>query len=83
MGKKSEEKLGKKAKKQKKAEKKIKKAEKKISAAAPAVTPEQRIDMISTAAYYLAERHGFTPGMEEADWHAAEQQVDAMLNADR
>jgi hypothetical protein len=81
MGKKSEEKLGKKGKKEKqlkKAEKKSKKAARKMAARSP-VTPDQRIEMIATAAYYIAERHGFTPGMSEADWRAAERQIDALL----
>jgi hypothetical protein len=91
MGKKSEEKPGKKAKKEKKEkkEKKLKKAgkktrtaDKKQSARSVKVSPGQRIEMIATAAYYIAERHGFTPGMSEVDWQAAERQIDAMLDRD-
>lgn len=45
-----------------------------------AVTPEQRYQMISTAAYFLAERRGFAHGYEMQDWIAAEAEVDARLN---
>jgi hypothetical protein len=37
--------------------------------------------MIAEAAYFRAERHGFTPGHELEDWLAAEQEVDARLRA--
>jgi hypothetical protein len=33
---------------------------------------------IATAAYYRAERRGFAPGNELADWLAAEREVDRM-----
>jgi hypothetical protein len=33
---------------------------------------------IATAAYYRAERRGFAPGNELADWFAAEREVDQM-----
>lgn len=42
------------------------------------VTPEQREQMIREAAYYRAERSGFT-GTADEDWSAAQQEVDAML----
>lgn len=45
------------------------------------VTPEQRYHMIATAAYYLAERRGFTTGYEMQDWIAAEADIDSMLKA--
>jgi hypothetical protein len=32
---------------------------------------------IAIAAYYLAERRGFQPGSEAADWRLAERQIDA------
>ena len=41
---------------------------------------EERKTMIAEAAYYRAERHGFTPGHELEDWVAAEQEVDALLS---
>ena len=40
----------------------------------------ERRAMVAEAAYFRAERHGFTPGHELEDWVAAEQEVDAMLN---
>jgi hypothetical protein len=40
-----------------------------------------RFEMIATAAYYIAERRGFTPGDELADWLAAESAVEAQLAA--
>lgn len=41
--------------------------------------PEQRQEMIAIAAYYLAERRGFSPGGAESDWLSAERMIDAML----
>lgn len=41
--------------------------------------PEQRLEMIAIAAYYLAEHRHFAPGGAEADWFGAERMVDAML----
>jgi hypothetical protein len=43
------------------------------------VDPERRAVMIAEAAYYRAERRGFTAGDEMADWLLAEQEVDAVL----
>lgn len=40
---------------------------------------EDRQDMISTAAYYRAERRGFNGGDEVRDWLDAEAEIDAML----
>lgn len=45
------------------------------------VSPEQRYHMISTAAYYLAERRGFAVGYEAQDWISAEAEVDAKLKS--
>ena len=42
---------------------------------APAVTDNQLRQMISEAAYYLAEKRGFAPGLEGDDWCQAEQEV--------
>lgn len=42
------------------------------------VSPEQRYRMIQDAAYYIAERHGFT-GDNHAFWLQAEQEIDAKL----
>lgn len=42
------------------------------------VTPEQRYKMIAEAAYYHAERRGFT-GDPVQDWIAAEAEISAQL----
>jgi hypothetical protein len=47
--------------------------------AGAAVTAEARREMIAENAYLRAERRGFAPGQEVADWLAAEQEVDALL----
>jgi len=44
---------------------------------------EERSEMIAVAAYFLAERRGFTPDGATDDWLAAEQQIDRMLDAIR
>ena len=43
------------------------------------VGPEQRLALIAEAAYFRAERRGFAPGHDAADWLAAESEVDARL----
>jgi DUF2934 family protein len=48
-------------------------------AASAPVDAERRRNMIATAAYYIAERRGFAPGHELADWVAAEAAVAAVL----
>lgn len=48
-------------------------------AAKKSVQPEERYQMIMTAAYYLAERHGFSIGRALDDWIAAEKEIDALL----
>ena len=45
------------------------------------VTAEQRRYYVEVAAYYIAERHGFAPGRELADWTAAEAEIDRLLAA--
>lgn len=40
---------------------------------------EQRRHYVEVAAYFVAERHGFTPGREHEDWVAAEAEIDRML----
>lgn len=47
--------------------------------AKPAVPAEQRRNYVEVAAYFIAERHGFTPGRELADWAAAEAEIDRLL----
>ena len=43
------------------------------------VSPEERHDMIVTAAYYRAECRGFAEGCELEDWLAAEAEIDQCL----
>ena len=43
------------------------------------VSPDQRNHYVEIAAYYIAERHGFTPGREVADWAEAEAEIDRLL----
>ena len=43
------------------------------------VDPEQRAALIAEAAYFRAEKRGFSPGSETEDWLAAEAEVDARL----
>jgi Protein of unknown function (DUF2934) len=45
----------------------------------PRVTAEERQQWIATAAYFRAQRRGFTPGQEAADWIAAEAELDAEM----
>ncbi|MEN6587024.1 MAG: DUF2934 domain-containing protein [Sulfuricella sp.] len=44
------------------------------------VTPEQRYLMICEAAFYKAERRGFSPENEIQDWLDAEAEINKMLN---
>jgi len=50
------------------------------AAAAPA-TAVHRDEMVRIAAYFRAERRGFAPGYEVADWLAAQAEVDALVPA--
>ncbi|HHM04523.1 MAG TPA: DUF2934 domain-containing protein [Gammaproteobacteria bacterium] len=43
------------------------------------ITPEQRRQMIAEAAYYQAEKRGFSGGNPAEDWLAAEREVDRQL----
>jgi len=43
------------------------------------IDQDLRRDMIARAAYFRAERRGFTPGQEAEDWLAAEVEVDTAL----
>lgn len=45
----------------------------------PSVTAEERYRMIAEAAYFLAEKRGFTGGDMAEDWRQADAQVDQML----
>ena len=46
--------------------------------AAP-ISSDKRNHYVEIAAYYIAERHGFTPGREVADWDEAEAEIDRLL----
>jgi len=46
------------------------------------VTEEQRRRMIAEAAYYRAEKRGFSGGSSVDDWIAAESEIDAKLARD-
>jgi len=50
-----------------------------VSPAPTFVDPEQRAGLIARGAYFRAQRRGFEPGGELADWLAAEAEVDAEL----
>ncbi|HEY5601977.1 MAG TPA: DUF2934 domain-containing protein [Gammaproteobacteria bacterium] len=43
------------------------------------VTPEQRYNMIAEAAYFIAEKRGFSGGDSSSDWACAETEIDRML----
>ena len=43
------------------------------------VTDEQRARYVEVAAFYIAERRGFTEGNPTDDWLAAEAEVDRLI----
>ena len=45
----------------------------------PVLTTEQRNHYVSVAAFYIAERRGFTLGNPAADWMEAEAEVDRLI----
>jgi len=45
------------------------------------ITPDERYQMIATAAYFCAERREFACGYEMEDWIFCEAQIDATLIA--
>ena len=47
---------------------------------AMAISADARRAMIAEAAYLRAEKRGFAPGQEDADWLAAEAEVDRLLS---
>ncbi len=51
------------------------------SAKSRTIDPDARQMMIAEAAYYLAEKRGFTPGGELQDWLDAEAQIETSLRA--
>ena len=52
---------------------------KKMAARKPAVSDQERYEMIQRHAYFLAEARDFQPGHETRDWLEAERFVDEML----
>jgi len=53
----------------------VRKPAARVSPAVAKPPAAEREEMIRTAAYYRAERRGFTPGYEWEDWLAAEAEV--------
>ena len=51
--------------------------------AAPMLSEAELLELISEAAYYRAEKRGFSPGLEAEDWLQAEAEVMARLQAMR
>lgn len=45
----------------------------------PAIDPERRRNYVEVAAYYIAERRGFTNGDQTTDWLVAEEEIDRLL----
>jgi hypothetical protein len=45
----------------------------------PPIDRALRYQMIETAAYYIAEKHGFDPRRSVEDWAQAEREIDAHL----
>lgn len=46
------------------------------------VTAEKRYQMITEAAYLIAEKHGFDSGRDIENWLEAEAQIDSILSGD-
>ncbi|OQW89996.1 MAG: hypothetical protein BWK72_01810 [Rhodoferax ferrireducens] len=49
------------------------------TAPVPVLSSEQRTHYVSVAAFYIAERRGFTLGNPADDWLAAEAEVDRLI----
>ena len=45
------------------------------------LSAQDRLRMVESAAYFRAERHGFTLGRAIEDWLAAESEIDALIAA--
>ena len=43
--------------------------------------PTERDRLVAEAAYYIAERRGFSPGSELSDWLEAEREVDIRIRS--
>ena len=49
---------------------------KRVTKKATEITPEERKEMVSEAAYYLAEQRGFKSGGHLHDWLEAEAKIE-------
>jgi hypothetical protein len=58
-------------------------AEPERAAAEADVPDDQRRAWIAEAAYYIAERRGFSGGSPDEDWHQAETEIEQMLAGTR
>ena len=61
----------------------VKTAANTAAASTPLPSDAELLEMISEAAYYRAEKRGFSPGLESEDWIQAEAEVRARLQAMR
>jgi hypothetical protein len=52
---------------------------KKTATKTTGVSSDVRLQMIREAAYYKAEKRGFSPGNDHQDWVEAEQEIDQLL----
>jgi len=48
-------------------------------AAVPSISAEERQNLIACAAYFRAEKRGFSPGCELQDWYEAEMEVTKLI----
>jgi hypothetical protein len=56
-------------------------AKKKVVAEVKTIDPGQRANYIEVAAFYIAERRGFTPGNPEQDYLDAAAEIDRLIAA--
>jgi hypothetical protein len=52
-------------------------------AAARPLEPAKRHELIGQAAYFISKGRGFYPGLEMADWLAAEAEVDRAISSEQ
>lgn len=52
-----------------------------VAESTPPISAKERYQMIAEAAYFRAEKRGFTGGNIEADWIEAEAEIDKLLQA--
>ena len=55
---------------------------KKTQSKARAIPIEMRMQMIREAAYYRAEKRGFSPQGAELDWYEAEKEIEQLIHFD-